>query len=215
MEQSQETKPSPKLRSRLRSIAEAILIAFCIVTFGVNTVGISGDSMAPSLRDGERAFVPKYEVWARRIGIGEFQRGEVVYFRPPPGIRDGTVTIPLVGLQYRPFFIKRIIALPGESVRIEQGTVYVDGTPLSEEHLGSQWRGSGSMSETLVPDGHVFVLGDNRGPFGSVDSRRFGPIPINAIAGRATTVIWPLVTRNDNGDIHINLRRLETPQLTP
>jgi signal peptidase I len=204
------TTPRPSSRPRkrpLRSLLEAAAVAYLVVTFGITTVGISGDSMAPTLRHGERAFVPKYEVWLRRLGIGEYHRGDIVYFRPPDGVTGTGPRIPVLGLALRPFYIKRIVGLPGERLRIDRGVVYIDGNALDEPYLAGGWRGSSSMNEILIPPGHVFVLGDNRGPLGSVDSRRFGPIPLQHIAGRASAVIWPLMT--EEGDTwHWNARAL-------
>jgi signal peptidase I len=197
-------------RKGVRPLLEALLIAFIIITFGVNTVGISGSSMHPTLHDGERAFVPKYETWLHRFGIGSFERGDIVYFRPPISVGT-TPRLPVLGIPYQPFYIKRVVATSGEHVRIENGVIYVDGQPLHESYLEGTWLGSTSYPETLVPEGHVFVLGDNRGPFGSVDSRRFGPISVNAIAGRATAVIWPLLIRDETGEWHWNVRLLTVP----
>lgn len=187
---------SARFRKRpLRSLLEAAVIAYVVVTFGITTVGISGDSMAPTLRHGERVLVPKYEVWLRRLGIGAYQRGDIVYFRPPEGVTSTGPRIPVLGLTLRPYYIKRIVGLPGERLRIDRGVVYVDGEALDEPYLTGGWRGSSSIPEILVPPGHVFVLGDHRGPLGSVDSRRFGPIPIQQIAGRASAVIWPPIVK--------------------
>jgi signal peptidase I len=113
----------------------------------------------------------------------------------------------VLGFALRPYYIKRIVGLPGERLRIDRGTVFVDGKALDEPYLAGEWRGSSSLSETLVPAGHVFVLGDNRGPLGSIDSRRFGPIPIQHIAGRASAVIWPLAAE-DGGTWQWNARAL-------
>jgi signal peptidase I len=204
--------PRPGSRPRkhpLRSMLEAIAVAYVIITFGVTTVGISGDSMAPTLRHGERAFVPKVEVWLRRLGFGEYHRGDIVYFRPPEGVAVTGTRVPGLGLTLTPFYIKRIVALPGERIRIERGVVYIDGIALDEPYLAASWRGSSSMSEMLVPAGHVFVMGDNRRPLGSVDSRRFGPIPTARIAGRASAVIWPLLEERD-GTWHWNVRALSS-----
>lgn len=188
----------------LKPLLQAVIVAVLIVTFVATTVGISGDSMAPTLRDGERALVPKYEVWLIRLGLGEFRRGDIVYFRPPPSVPEAQVTLPL-GLSYRTFFIKRIIGLPGDRVRIEQGVVYLNGEVLEEPYLDHL--GGSSLAEITVPKGHVFVLGDHRGPFGSVDSRRFGPIPLASLSGRAAVVIWPPVVRED-GRWRWNVRSL-------
>lgn len=199
-----------KLWETLRPIVEALVIAFLVVTFVVNTVGISGASMRPTLHDGERALVPKYEVWLRRLGFGHYQRGEIVYFRAPSDYNGATRRVPLLGLDYRPFLIKRIVATEGDHLHMENGQLYVNGRAVKEPYLGSSWQGSDSFAELVVPPDHVFVLGDNRSPLGSVDSRRFGPIPVSSIAGRAVAIIWPPL-RREAGEWHWNLRWLEPP----
>ena len=181
------------------SILQALFIAFLIITFFVTTVGISGNSMQPTLHSGERAFVPKYEVWLHRLGVGSFGRGDIVYFRAPAEVEEGHIEVPLLGLTIRPFFIKRVVAVAGDEVRMDEGALFVNGERLDEAYLGERWLGNASFDAVLVPPGHVFVLGDNRGPYGSVDSRRFGPIPTGAIAGRAAAVVWPLALKTRNG----------------
>ncbi len=202
-----------KLRRQLLPLLEGIILAVLVVTFGITTVGISGDSMAPVLQSGERVIVPKYETWLHRLGLGNFRRGDIVYFRPPAGATGASERLPLLGLSYRRFFIKRIIAIAGDRVRIDQGTVYLNDQALAESYLGDNWRGSSSMLDLTIPKGYVFVLGDNRGPLGSVDSRNFGPIASATIAGRAAAVFWPPLKRNSQGHWYWNwriLRRTET-----
>ena len=193
----------------LLPLLQALFVAFLIVTFFANTVGISGDSMQPTLRNGERAFVPKYEVWLHRLGVGSFGRGDVVYFRAPAEVEEGSVRVPLLGLTVRPFFIKRVVAVAGDTVRMEEGALFVNGARLDESYLRG-WGGNASFDEVLVPPGHMFVLGDNRGPYGSVDSRRFGPIPTRAVAGRAAAVVWPLWLKR-RGEWRWNGRVLSPP----
>lgn len=185
----------------LRTVVEAVLTAVLVSVFGVTTVGISGDSMTPTLLDGERAVVPRYETWLHRLGVGAFEPGDIVYFPSP---RDrGT---PLL----RTLLIKRIVAEAGDSVEIRGGRLVVNGVEVDESYLDSGWHGTSGMSATVVPDGHVFVLGDNRSPLGSVDSRQFGPVPLASIAGRATAVVWPIWRRGVSGTPW-NVRRLVRP----
>lgn len=180
---------------------EAAALALLFVVFVATSVRVSGDSMEPTLRHGDRALVPRYEVWLHRLGVGAFRRGDVVYFRAPG--EEG----PLCPLLC-PRLIKRIVALPGEVVAIRSGRVSIDGEPLAEPYLGEAWRGSSSLLPTRVPEGHVFLLGDNRGPLGSVDSRRFGPVPLEAIEGRAAWVVWPPLRRDGDGGWRRNWRGL-------
>jgi signal peptidase I len=84
--------------------------------------------------------------------------------------------------------IKRVIALPGEMIEIRDGKVYIDGEVLDEPYVSQ--RTSGKSAPVTVPEGHVFVMGDNRGA--SNDSRSFGPVARERIVGRAWVSYWPL-----------------------
>lgn len=176
------------------------MTAALLVTFVASGVAISGDSMEPTLYNGERALVPRYETWLHRIGLGSFERGDVVYF-PSPTQRPGAVC---------PWFcshlIKRIVAVGGDTIAIERGVLVLNGRPRDEPYLDDRWVGSLSMPEVVVPKGHVFVLGDNRAPYGSYDSRVFGTVPRRRLEGRAAWVVWPLFRRNGNGDLRWNVR---------
>jgi signal peptidase I len=83
--------------------------------------------------------------------------------------------------------IKRIIALAGETIEVRDGVVHIDGQPLQEEYLVRQTRGS--YGPATIPEGHVFVMGDNRGA--SNDSRIFGPVSLDRVVGRAWVSYWP------------------------
>lgn len=192
----------PRFRGWLRAILDASLAAVLLMVFVVSGVAISGDSMEPTLRDGERALVPRYEIWLRRLGVGEFARGDVVFFpspEQPPGALCPVLCTHL---------IKRIVAVAGDTVAISRGQLLVNGQAVTEPYLGSGWHGSFSMEQQLVPEDHVFVLGDNRLPYGSFDSRAFGPIPTSRIEGRAAWVVWPLLTRDEEGRLRWNPRRV-------
>jgi signal peptidase I len=188
-----------------RTLVESLLAAALMVTFVVSGVAISGDSMEPTLHDGERALVPRYETWLHRLGVGSFRRGDVVYF-PSPDQRPGAVC---------PWFcthlIKRIVAVAGDRVAIDDGKLIVNGRIADEAYLGDRWHGSFSMPETPVPPGHVFVLGDNRSPYGSFDSRVFGPVRTRRLEGRAAWVVWPLLRRDDEGAWRWNPRPVVRP----
>lgn len=190
-------------RSLWRTLLESLLAAALLVIFVVNGVAISGDSMEPTLFDGERAVVPRYETWLQRLGLGAFGRGDVVYF-PSPDQRAGAVC---------PWFcshlIKRIVAVGGQTVEIERGQLLVDGRAVNEEYLNGSWPGSFSLAEMPIPQGHVFLLGDNRGPYGSFDSRVFGPVPRRRLEGRAAWVVWPLFRRDSGGAWRWNVRPIE------
>ncbi|MEX2501411.1 MAG: signal peptidase I, partial [Trueperaceae bacterium] len=132
-----------KFWHEVRGYAEALVIAFLVVTFVFNTVGVVGSSMRPSLDGGvgssnvlqslltgDRVFIPKYDTWLRRAGLlGTYRRGEVVVVREPANAPTAQER------GRRPFFIKRVIAGPGDRVRIDGGEVVVNGHRIDQGYL--------------------------------------------------------------------------------
>jgi signal peptidase I len=134
--------------------------------------------------------VPKDRVLVNKLA-GNYQIGDIVVFRRPPKITDTKIDD----------LIKRIVALPGQTIRVANCKVYVDGKELSQPYLPDGWQNisseyctvwpSGYLSDPYkVPRGCYFVMGDNRQD--SDDSRYWGPLPSNYIVGRAVAVVWPL-----------------------
>jgi signal peptidase I len=194
-------------RSPLASLARlAVVLGLGVLTavFGVTTVGIDGSSMEPTLHDGERALVPRYETWWRRERGSGWDAGDVVYFRPPGATPQGWVDRITGG----PFLIKRVAAVGGQTVWLEQGRLVVDGATVAEPYLEGAPRAPIGATPRLVPPDHVFVLGDNRAPLASRDSRVFGPVPLAQVAGRAAWVVWPPVRQDADGGWRWNVRRL-------
>jgi len=130
---------------------------------------VYGQSMEPSLHDNERVIVDKVS-----YHIGLPSRGDIVVF-PVEG-----EPLPL---------IKRVIGLPGDTVEVRESRVWVNGVALDEPYVSGPTVGNTRMVH--VPEGSVFVMGDNRAAGGSLDSRRLGPIPLNKLIGRARLAIWP------------------------
>lgn len=214
-------KPAPGPLGKLwKEVLEPVVFAVVITQFVATLVGVDGVSMMPNLRDRERVFVPKYETWLHKAGIGDFQRGDILIFKPPREAADQAPTLtkpgPLGLWTYRPFLIKRLIGLPGDRVRIEGGQVYVNGVLLDSSWTTDYWREQGcwdtqsdlanqatssaqgilpDQPEITVPEGHYFVMGDNRTAGGSEDSRLFGPVPMRDVAGRAAAVVWPILRK--------------------
>ena len=157
------------VRELLESIIPAIVIAVLLNMFVVQPTKVRGESMEPTLHTNEYLLVEKisYRLHGPR-------RGDVVVFRYP---RDEDEN-----------FIKRVIAVPGETVEIVSGRVYIDGQPIVEPYLLQLPRES--MPPTRIPDGKLFVLGDNRS--NSNDSRSFGPVTLDQILGRVWLRYWPL-----------------------
>lgn len=155
----------------LAEVIQTVLIAV-LLFLGVNAVTarirVDGNSMEPSLHDGEFVVVNRL---AYRVGQPE--RGDIVVFHPP------------FDPQRR--FIKRIIGLPGDMIQVLDGTVYVNGEALREPYILAMSNKSG---EWRVGEEEIFVLGDNRN--NSDDSRNWGSVAREEVIGKAVVVYWPL-----------------------
>lgn len=127
--------------------------------------------MEPGLEDQERIFINKLVYHWESV-----ERGDIVVFRYP---RDP-----------RKSFIKRVIALPGDTIRISYGHVYVNGKTVDEPYVPEDFLDIRSYPETVVPANTYFVLGDHRSM--SNDSREFGPVPRSHIYGKAVFGYWPV-----------------------
>lgn len=195
------------MRARLRALwrewGSPVAVALLVTQFGATAVAVDGVSMAPGLRDGEWLAVPKLEGWAHRAGLGEYARGDVVVFKPPREVPASWtreyrgVTLPWA---YRPYLVKRVVGQPGDQVRLNRGELYLNGERVAQTWTLPFWEGAcldrkgpvASFPEVTVPPNTYFVMGDNRSPGGSLDSRTFGLVPLEDIAGRAVASMWPL-----------------------
>ncbi len=197
-------QPTGGVAVQLLRTAVVLLLGVATAVFVVTTVGIEGDSMAPTLHDGERALVPRYETWWLRATGRTWSPGDVVYFRPPGTAQTSWVDRVTGG----PFLIKRVAATAGATIGIERGRLVVDGSLVDEPYLaGTRVPPTGLPTQT-VPVESVFVLGDNRSPLASRDSRAFGAVPLDQVAGRAAWVVWPPFRRSSDGNWAWNVRRL-------
>lgn len=160
----------------LVSIIVAVALAFCIRTFLFEPYMVEGSSMYPTLTNHERLIVDKLSFF-----IGKPEKGEIVVFRfPKDQTRD---------------FIKRVIATGGDSVEMKDGKVFVNGQQLNETyiwHKDPKGENISNVRKCIVPQGTIFVLGDNRN--NSEDSRfaDVGMVPLNLVKGRAIAAFWPL-----------------------
>jgi signal peptidase I len=155
----------------LREVGITILIAvavFALLRLTVQSYTVVMSSMEPNFHDGECIMVNK--VCYRSAGP---QRGEVIIFDPP--------------FESEYPFIKRVIGLPGETVEIKDGKVFIDGIPLEEEYIMAP--PNNLMPATEVPENEYFVLGDNRNS--SNDSHNGWTVPQDNIIGRAWFTYWP------------------------
>ena len=148
-----------------------MLFCFFLITFVAQAFRVQGTSMLPVLEDGERIIVNKFIYRFHPI-----ERGDVVVFWWP---RDPSVS-----------FIKRVVGLPGDSVEVRAGTVYVNGQRLKEDYVDAKFRDDESYSPVEVRRGYYYVLGDHRNS--SNDSRSWGEVPEKYIYGRAVFRFWPL-----------------------
>ena len=160
-------------RSHLaREIIETValtLIIFLVIRFAIQSYRVSGPSMQPGLNDNEYVIVNKM---AYLFHVPE--RGDVIVFHYPLNTSED--------------FIKRIIGLPGDTVRVDSTHVWVNGVLLKEPYISSP---ANPLAQTWkVPANEYFVLGDNR-PV-SDDSRDWGYVPKDYIVGKAVVVYWPL-----------------------
>jgi len=156
--------------SLLREILETALLTL-IIFLVLNTLTgrfqVRGSSMEPTLHDGQYLVVSKWTYWLQAP-----KRGDIMVFHPPNGLTDD--------------YIKRIVGLPGEQIRIRQGEVLVDGVPLQEAYVVNEGIYSGSWK---LGSDEYFVLGDNRG--NSSDSHMWGTLPRENIIGKAWLCYWP------------------------
>lgn len=176
-------------------IVVALAVAILIKTFIFQAFYIPSSSMEDTLLINDRVMVSKLN-----YRIGDINRGDVIVFDDPRGgFEEPTETVlqsairnvlESVGLVTpRSEFIKRVIGLPGDVVEGHDGGVWVDGERLVEPYLKDPDYEHPDFGPVVVPDGMLFVMGDNRAA--SQDSRFFGPIPIDEVVGRAVVIIWP------------------------
>ncbi len=154
----------------LRDMVVSLLASFFIITFLYQPVKVEGTSMLPRLEDQDRLFINKFAYHFEKIS-----RGDVVVFYYP---RDPQKS-----------YIKRVIALPGDRLRVVDGQVYVNGRRLSEPYVPPRYADERSVDETIIPAHEFFVMGDHRSI--SSDSRDFGPVDRSLIYGKASFVYWP------------------------
>lgn len=201
---------NPKLKNTLEwvySIVIAIVIALVVKYFiGTPTI-VRQTSMNNTLLEGERLWLNR---WIRTVN-GEYRFGDIVTFEAPSTsyVSLGNVDFdyPVAEYKYEPqglwgkfvyyvletnktSYIKRIIGLEGDHIKIENGNVYRNGEKLQENYLKENIVTEGKVySDIVVPEGYVFVMGDNREH--STDSRDFGCVPIEKIESRVAFRFWP------------------------
>ncbi|MFN8641767.1 MAG: signal peptidase I [Candidatus Binatia bacterium] len=196
MKQPSSTPPAPeksRWRQNVESIGLALIIAFAVRSSVVQAFWVPSGSMLPTIQIGDHIFVNKlaYAVRLPLIGtpvmkVGDLQRNDVVVFVSPV---DRSTDL-----------IKRVIAVPGDTVEIRSKKVFVNGEPIPDAHAHftdstiNPNGGRDNMPPTQVPEGKFFVMGDNRDR--SYDSRFWGFANLDDIKGKATFIYWSRDTSN-------------------
>jgi len=170
-EKPKTTKAAGLFSAWMRDLIISLAISAFIIVFLYQPVKVEGTSMMPSLDDQERIFINKFV-----YRIEPIQRGDIVVFRYP---RDPAKS-----------FIKRVIGVAGDHVRIVDGHVFLNGKMLEENYVPSVYQDERSYPEIVVPPDFYFVLGDHRSL--SNDSRDFGPVEASYIYGKAVFGYWPV-----------------------
>ena len=196
-ETGQDTERKPFWKELPVLVVIAFAAALLIKTFALQAFYIPSASMEPTLENGDRVLVEKIS-----YRFGGPERGDVVVFErevatvEPPDegsfvddVTDGVKSLfgfPTEGTQD---FIKRVMAVSGDTIEGRDGVVYVNGEPVEEPYL-PEGTETADFPSFPVPQGEIFVMGDNRG--NSDDSRSIGSIPETDVVGRAFVLIWPL-----------------------
>jgi signal peptidase I len=170
-----DRKPAPRgvpvLAVWLRDLVISLAISAFIIIFLYQPVKVEGTSMMPSLDDQERIFVNKFVYRWEPI-----ERGDIVVFRYP---RDPSKS-----------YIKRVVGVAGDRIRIDSGQLYVNDVAVDEDYVPAAYADERSYPETVVPVHSYFMLGDHRSM--SNDSRDFGPVKATYIYGKAVFGYWPM-----------------------
>lgn len=162
-------RPS-RLRAWLRDLILAFGVSAFVITFFYQPVHVEGTSMLPVIDDQDRLFINKIA-----FRVGEIHRGDVIVFQYP---RDHTKN-----------YIKRVVGLPGDTVEIDHGRVFVNNALLPEPYVPARYTDDLSQPRLTVPAHEFFVMGDHRSV--SQDSRVFGTVDRSLIFGKAAFVFWP------------------------
>ena len=155
----------------LKTLFSAAVYATLIVTFGFQVARVEGQSMAPTLADQDRLIVNKLA-----YRLADPRRGDIVMLYYP--------------LDPNKSFVKRVIAEENDVVRIVDGKVYVNDTPMRDDFVPPEYRSHDDYGPSVVPEGYYFVMGDHRN--NSSDSRHWGMVPKKYIIGKVQVRWWPV-----------------------
>ncbi|NLW46895.1 MAG: signal peptidase I [Firmicutes bacterium] len=161
------------LRDVVEVVVPAIILFLIIKTFFLESRYVPTPSMVPTIQIQDRFLLNKTAYWFKTP-----ERYQIVIFKPPAqaGAKDD--------------FVKRIIGMPGETIKVHKGVVFINDKPLAEPYITPDRAPISDSNAYIIPDDHVFVMGDNRN--NSQDSRFWGPLPLKNIKGEAWWRFWPL-----------------------
>ncbi|MEL6442259.1 MAG: signal peptidase I [Cyanobacteria bacterium J06621_8] len=165
-----------KIKDNGTTVLIALGLALLIRVFIAEPRFIPSESMAPTLLTGDRLVIEKV--------VYKFQtpnRGDIIVFHPPEKLR-------VLGYEPNQAFIKRAIATAGETIAVKEGIVYIDNQPLAEDYIADPPQYD--LMPITVPQGQLFVMGDNRN--NSNDSHIWGFLPTENVIGQAVFRFWPL-----------------------
>lgn len=158
-----------------KALLVAVIIVLLLRAFVFQLSTVKKVSMEPTLHENEWLFVNKIA-----LKLGSLDRGDVVILKDPSE-----------GQGKKDFLVKRIVALPGDTLEIRNGELYINGELKVEPYTDVKIE-DGDYGPTTVSAGHYFVLGDNRHKSASKDSRAFKEVPEDLIEGRADLIVWPI-----------------------
>lgn len=176
-------------RDMLLSLGLAVALAAVCHTAVAEARYIPSGSMLPTLQVGDRVLIEKLT-----YHMATPRRGDIVVFTPPSAVEA-------YGYDTSVPWIKRVIALPGETVSVASGRVWINGRAIQEGYIDEP--PYYAMAERRVPRGQLFVLGDNRNH--SIDSHVWGTVPLAQVIGRASFRFWPLAHAGELGDSNASL----------
>jgi signal peptidase I len=153
-------------RARTAAVA-LVLLVVAVRVLALGWYPATSNSMAPTIARGDRVVVDKLVWRLRDLGPGDL----VTFSSPVDGER----------------LVKRVVAVAGDTVALEDAVLVVNGRPVREPYVDHSRIDGTYFGPVTVPPGHLFVLGDNR--FGSIDSRVYGPVPLDAVTGRVLAVL--------------------------
>jgi signal peptidase I len=176
---SPEGRRLPKKGGGFLEFVIIVIIAFALVfgfvrPFVIEAFYIPSESMIPTLEISDRVFVNKFI-----YRFHEPERGDIVVFKSVEGSDEGG----------QEDLIKRVLGVAGDEISVRDGVLFVNGERQKEPYVNKEFPDDSSYGPTTVPEGKIFVMGDNRS--NSRDSRFFGPVPLDNVEGEAFVIFWP------------------------